>query len=42
MWWLYRNIEIPMIDVIIALEDNGVYIDMEFLETLKEKYHGKN
>lgn len=41
IWWLYRNIEIPMIDVIIALEDNGVYIDMEFLETLKEKYHGK-
>ena len=36
--WLYRNIEIPMIDVIVDLEDIGVAIDTEYLATLHEKY----
>lgn len=36
--WLYRNIEIPMIDVIVDLEDNGVAVDQEYLQKLHEKY----
>ena len=40
-WWLYRNIEIPMVDVIIELEDNGVYIDKEKLDEFKTDYHKK-
>ena len=35
---LYRNIEIPMIDVIIDLEDNGVAVDTDYLKTLYDKY----
>jgi DNA polymerase I-like protein with 3'-5' exonuclease and polymerase domains len=41
MYWLYRNIEIPMVDVIVDLEENGVAIDLEYLTELKEKYHKK-
>ena len=41
MYWLYRNIEIPMVDVIVALEDNGVAVDMDYLNSLKNKYHKK-
>ena len=41
IWWLFRNIEIPMIEVIIALEDNGVYVDTNKLDSFKEEYHGK-
>ena len=41
MWWLFRNIEIPMVNVIIELEDNGVYVDMDKLNEFKDKYHGK-
>lgn len=39
LYWLYRNIEIPMIDVIISLEDTGIYVDIDYLDSLKEKYH---
>ena len=41
MWWLFRNIEIPMVEVIIELEDNGVYVDMNKLNEFKTEYHGK-
>lgn len=41
MWWLYRNIEIPMIDVIVELEDNGVYVDMNKINDFKVEYHTK-
>ena len=39
MYWLFKNIEIPMIEVIVALEDNGVSVNMEYVNELKEKYH---
>lgn len=41
MYWLYRNIEIPMIDVIVDLEDNGVAVDREYLKELHDKYCDK-
>jgi len=39
MYWLFTNVEMPMVDVIVALEDVGVSVDVEYLDTLKEKYH---
>lgn len=39
--WLYRNIEIPMVDVIVDLEDTGIAVDKEYLDLLKDKYHKK-
>ena len=39
--WLLKNIEIPLIDAIVDLEDNGVAVDMDYLDTLKEKYQVK-
>lgn len=39
LYWLYVNIEIPMIDVIVELEENGVAIDTELLDVFHDKYH---
>ena len=39
MYWLFRNVEMPMVDVIVALEDTGVAVDVPYLNSLKEKYH---
>lgn len=39
LFWLYQNIEIPMIDVIVDLEDTGVAVDSEYLKQLHDKYH---
>ena len=38
--WLFRNIEIPMVDVIVDLEDTGVAVDNDYLAQLHEKYNG--
>lgn len=35
---LYRNVEIPMVDVIVDLEDAGVAVDVEYLDQLHDKY----
>lgn len=37
--WVFRNIEIPMVDVIVDLEDTGVAVDTEYLDSLHTKYH---
>lgn len=39
MNWLFRNIEIPMIDVIVDLENAGVAVDLDYLKTLHTQYH---
>lgn len=38
---LYRTVEIPMIDVIVDLEDNGVAIDVDYLQGLHDEYTEK-
>ena len=38
---LYRTVEIPMIDVIVDLEDNGVAVDLDYLKSLHEIYNTK-
>lgn len=35
---LFRNIEIPMINVIVDLEDNGVAVDLDYVKELHDKY----
>lgn len=37
--WVFRNIEIPMVDVIVDLEDTGVAIDVDYLQELHDKYN---
>lgn len=36
---VFWNIEMPYVDVIVELEDNGVKIDTEYADKLSEKYH---
>lgn len=36
---LYRNIEMPLIDVVATMEDNGIKIDLNYLHQLSEKYN---
>ena len=37
-YWVFNNIEIPMIEVIVDLEDNGVCVDKAYLDNLHDKY----
>jgi len=39
MYWVFKNIEMPCVDVVCDMEDAGVLIDLEYNEVLKEKYH---
>lgn len=41
LYWVFRNIEMPMVDVIVDLEDNGVAVNMELQQQFYEKYHKK-
>jgi len=37
--WVFENIEMPIVDVVVDMEDNGIAFDMEYNAKLKEKYH---
>ena len=37
--WVFHNIEMPIVDVVIDMEDTGIEFDMEYNKELKEKYH---
>lgn len=37
--WVFFNIEMPMVDVNVELEQNGIEFDFEVNSKLKEKYH---
>lgn len=39
LYWVFANIEMPMVEVIVALEDNGVAIDMNYLNKIHDIYH---
>ena len=39
MYWLFKNIEMPCIEVICNMEDNGILFDMNYQKELSEKYH---
>ena len=36
---VYRNIEMPLINVVADMEDNGIKVDIDYLHTLSEKYN---
>lgn len=36
---IYRNMEIPLIDVVANMEDNGIKIDVDYMHSLSEKYN---
>ena len=37
--WVFHNIEMPIVDVVCNMEDNGIDFDFEYNEKLKDKYH---
>ena len=37
--WVFHNIEMSCVDVIVDMEDTGVEFDFEYNQQLKEKYH---
>ena len=39
--WCFFNIEMPLIDVLCEVEDNGVLVDEEYTKKLSEEYHKK-
>lgn len=39
VYWVFKNIEMPVIDVVVDMEDTGVAFDMDYNNELKEKYH---
>lgn len=39
VFWVFQNIEMPIVDVVVDMEDNGVAFDTEYAQELHEKYH---
>lgn len=37
--WVFFNIEMPMVDVIVDMEETGIEFDFDYNDKLKEKYH---
>lgn len=38
-YYVFKNIEMPIIDVIADMEDDGITLDVEYANALSEKYH---
>lgn len=38
MYNLFKNVEVPVVSVVSEMEDNGICMDLEFLEKLNNKY----
>ena len=39
LYWVFKNIEMPIVDVVADLEDTGVLFDFDYNAKLKDKYH---
>lgn len=39
LYWVFNNIEMPCIDAIVNMEDNGIKLDLEYQQKLSVKYH---
>lgn len=37
--WAFFNIEMPCINCTVEMEENGIYLDMEYTQRLSTKYH---
>lgn len=40
-YYVFKHIEMPIIDVVSAMEDRGICLDTEFAAQLSEKYHAQ-
>lgn len=38
MYYVFKNIEMPCVDVVATMEDNGIKLDFEYSQELHEKY----
>ena len=39
LYWVFKNIEMPCVDVVATMEDNGILFDKEYAQELSIKYH---
>lgn len=39
IYWVFKNIEMPLVKVVADMEDTGVKFDFKYNEKLKDKYH---
>lgn len=39
VYWVFKNIEMPVIDVVVDMENTGVAFDIDYANVLHEKYH---
>lgn len=37
--WVFFNLEMPCVDVVATMEDNGVALDLDYSDELAKKYH---
>lgn len=37
--WVFHNIEMPIVDVVVDMEENGIELDLEYAQVLSEKYN---
>lgn len=38
-YYVFRNIEMPLVSVVVDMEDTGIRLDTEYAKQLSEKYH---
>ena len=39
LYWVFKNIEMPCVDVVTKMEDTGILFDMNYQQQLSEKYN---
>lgn len=39
VYWVFQNIEMPIVDVVVDMEDTGIEFDFDYNQKLKDKYH---
>ena len=39
IYWVFKNIEMPCLDIVADLEDTGVAFDIDYANKMHEKYH---
>ena len=39
LYWVFKNIEMPCVEVVCDMEDNGILFDMKYQQVLSEKYN---
>ena len=41
LYWVFKNIEMPCIDVVTQMEDNGIMLDIDYAHQLSTEYNQK-